>query len=249
MLWHRGGGLPAARGDREGAVGGGSRPRHSARDRDRRENYVYGASGVVEVYLACWSADSREDYRDKALLACKSAVRATRNSPVRRPRSLLLSGRAAFLSGKPARARRMWTQVLASAEKFGPHRERGLALLEIGRAAEADDPRRHATLSRAAEIFEGMAPRRTWRPLGWRCRPAAPWRAHEAQDRHHRGRNGGARGSLRSHQDQGATGPVRRDDLPARLAARRQGRERPVARRADRGAWPACLVRLLRKRI
>ena len=35
MLWHRGGGLPAARGDREGAVGGGSRPRHSARDRDR----------------------------------------------------------------------------------------------------------------------------------------------------------------------------------------------------------------------
>ena len=119
-------------------------------------NYVYGASGVVEVYLACWSADSREDYRDKALLACKSAVRATRNSPVCRPRSLLLSGRAAFLSGKPARARRMWTQVLASAEKFGLHRERGLALLEIGRAAEADDPRRHATLSRAAEIFEGM---------------------------------------------------------------------------------------------
>lgn len=50
----------------------------------------------------------------------------------------------------------MWTQVLASAEKFGLHRERGLALLEIGRAAEADDPRRHATLSRAAEIFEGM---------------------------------------------------------------------------------------------
>ena len=30
---------------------------------------------------------------------------------------------------------------------------------------------------------------------------------------------------------------------------RQAGRERPVARRADRGAWPACLVRLLRKRI
>jgi adenylate cyclase len=120
-------------------------------------NYIYGASGVIEVYLACWTTGGVQgDFRDKALLACESALRATRNSPVCRPRSLFLSGRAAFLSGKPARAGRMWTQVLASAEKFGLHRERALALLEIGRAAEAHDPRRHASLSRAAEIFEGM---------------------------------------------------------------------------------------------
>ena len=57
----------------------------------------------------------------------------------------------------------------------------------------------------------------------------------------------GARGRFRSHADQGASRPVRRDDLPARLAARRQGGERAAAGRADRGARTACLVRLLRK--
>jgi hypothetical protein len=120
-------------------------------------NYIYGASGVIEVYLACWAAAGAQgDFRDKALLACESAIRATRNSPVCRPRSLLLSGRAAFLSGKPARARKMWMQVLAAAERFGLHRERALALFEIGCAAEAHDPRRYANLSRAAEIFEAM---------------------------------------------------------------------------------------------
>lgn len=124
-------------------------------------NYIYGASGVIEVYLACWAKScSRDDHQDKALLACESVNRATRNSPVCRPRSLLLGGRAAFLSGKLARARRMWAQVLASAERLGLVRERALALFEIGRAAEAHDPRRQSNLSRAAEIFEaiGAAP-------------------------------------------------------------------------------------------
>ncbi len=120
-------------------------------------NYIYGASGVIEVYLACWSAASPGgDHRNKALLACDCARRATRNSPVCRPRSLLLSGRAAFLSGKPARARRMWTQALGLADRFRLRREGGLALFEIGRAAGVGDPRRHSNLSRAAEIFEGM---------------------------------------------------------------------------------------------
>jgi len=120
-------------------------------------NYIYGASGVIEVYLACWAADGPQgNFRDKALLACESTIRATRHSPVCRPRSLLLNGRAAFLSGKPARARRIWTQVLASAEKFGLHRERALALFEIGRMAEARDPFRLNNLSRAAEMFEKM---------------------------------------------------------------------------------------------
>ena len=120
-------------------------------------NYIYGTSGVVEVYLACWSEMSPGgDYRNKALLACNCARRATRNSPVCRPRSLLLSGRAAFLSGKPERAHRMWMQALALAERFGLPRERASALFEVGRAAATNDPRRHSNLSRAAEIFEGM---------------------------------------------------------------------------------------------
>ena len=124
-------------------------------------NYIYGASGVIEVYLACWamkplSAVSQADVRNKALLACECARRATRHSPVCRPRALLLSGRAASLSGKSGRARKLWTDVAASAEKLHLRRERALALYEIGRATDSDDPRRRSNLSRAAEIFEAM---------------------------------------------------------------------------------------------
>ena len=50
----------------------------------------------------------------------------------------------------------MWTQALALAERFGLRRERASALYEIGRAAAANDPAVTPSLSRAAEIFEGM---------------------------------------------------------------------------------------------
>jgi class 3 adenylate cyclase/tetratricopeptide (TPR) repeat protein len=124
-------------------------------------NYIYGASGVIEVYLACWamktsSAVSEADVRNKALLACECARRSTRHSPVCRPRALLLSGRAASLSGKSSRARKLWTDVAASAEKLHLRRERALALYEIGRATDSRDPCRRSSLSRAAEIFEAI---------------------------------------------------------------------------------------------
>ena len=139
-------------------------------------NYIYGASGVIEVYLACWSAaNAGDDYRSKALLACDSVRRATRNSPVCRPRSLLLSGRAAFLSGKTARARHLWTQALAQADRFGLRREAGLALYEIGRAAEPGDPSGHSNLSRAVKALEaiGAEPDLAMARLALSSRPSA----------------------------------------------------------------------------
>ena len=81
-------------------------------------NYIYGVSGVIEVLQARWSTESKSvgvksDAREKALLACKCARRATRASPVCRPQSLLLNGRAALLSGRPGLAARMWTKAAA----------------------------------------------------------------------------------------------------------------------------------------
>ena len=124
-------------------------------------NYIYGASGVVEVFLACWQMEKNSpavgaDFRGKALLACKCVRRATRASPVCRPQSLLLSGRAAFLSGQPRRARRMWVKAANTAEKLQMRRESALALFEIGRLARPGDPLRLSYLLRAAEIFEAM---------------------------------------------------------------------------------------------
>jgi len=90
------------------------------------------------------------------LLACECARRATRHSPVCRPRALLLSGRAASLSGKSGRARKQWTNAAVSAEKLHLRRERALALYEIGCATDSGDPGRRSSLSRAAEIFEAI---------------------------------------------------------------------------------------------
>ena len=124
-------------------------------------NYIYGASGVIEVYLSFWGMEPRlaasaEAARSRALLGCECVRRATRTSPACGPRSLLLGGRAALLSGHPGRARRMWTKAAAAAERLNLRRERALALYEIGRVARLDDPGRDLNLSCAAAIFEEM---------------------------------------------------------------------------------------------
>ena len=124
-------------------------------------NYIYGVSGVIEAYLSHWAAETqpatlRAECRNKALLACKHAQRATRASPVCQPQTLLLRGRAALLSGRRASARRMWTRAAAAAEALQMQRELGLALHEIGRLSAASDPGRRKQLSRAAKIFDAM---------------------------------------------------------------------------------------------
>ena len=76
-------------------------------------SYVYGVVEVVEVFLAKWAEEkgrlnTRSYAMSRALLACKHAARVTRMSPVCRPQALLLGGRAALLSRRPAKAQRLW---------------------------------------------------------------------------------------------------------------------------------------------
>ena len=124
-------------------------------------SYVYGVVGVAEVFLARWREekdrqDVRSFARSRALLACRHAARVTRSSPVCRPQTLLLLGRAALLSGRTAKAQRLWGSAARAAMELQMPRELGLALYEIGQIKSRDDPQRSSNLVRAAEIFEGV---------------------------------------------------------------------------------------------
>jgi hypothetical protein len=124
-------------------------------------SYVYGVVGVAEVFLAKWTEEKdRQDVnsfaRSRALLACRHAARVTRMSPVCRPQALLLLGRAALLSGRPAKAQRLWGSAAKAAKKLQMPRELGLALYEIGQTKARNDPERSSNLVRAAAIFEGV---------------------------------------------------------------------------------------------
>jgi class 3 adenylate cyclase/tetratricopeptide (TPR) repeat protein len=124
-------------------------------------SYVYGVVGITEVLLAKWAEnkdrrDTGSYARSQALLACRHAARATRMSPVCRPQALLLLGRAALLSGKPAKAQRLWNDAALAAKQLQMPREIGLALYEIGRTKSHDDPERSSNLVKAADIFEGV---------------------------------------------------------------------------------------------
>ena len=101
----------------------------------------------------------RSDAKAKALSACKHAVRATRTSPVCHPQALLLKGRVAFMSGKNAVAHRNWRLAAQAAARLEMPREIGLALYEMGRTAEINDPRRPSKLMQAADIFEKIGAR------------------------------------------------------------------------------------------
>jgi class 3 adenylate cyclase/tetratricopeptide (TPR) repeat protein len=124
-------------------------------------SYVYGVVGVTEVLLAKWAEEKdRQNVgsfaRSRALLACRHAARVTRMSPVCRPQTLLLLGRAALLSGRPAKAQRLWGSAAKAAKKLQMPRELGLALYEIGQTKSHNDPERSSNLVRAAAIFEGV---------------------------------------------------------------------------------------------
>jgi class 3 adenylate cyclase/tetratricopeptide (TPR) repeat protein len=119
-------------------------------------SYVYGVAGIVEVLLdsVCGTAPASDESRAALRTAIRHARRATRTSPVCWPQALLMRGRLAQLSGRPAKARRMLQKAAACAERLQMRREHGLALLEMGRLAAPSDRSGTKFLLRASEIFE-----------------------------------------------------------------------------------------------
>ena len=120
-------------------------------------SYIYGVVGVADVLLARWANEGdQRNVASQALLACKHAARVTRMSPVCRPQTLLLLGRAALLSGRSAKAQRLWDSAAEAARTLQMPREFGLALYQIGQTKARDDPERASNLFRAADIFESV---------------------------------------------------------------------------------------------
>ncbi|MBR0906607.1 AAA family ATPase [Bradyrhizobium liaoningense] len=124
-------------------------------------SYVYGVVGVAEVFLAQWAEEkgrlnTRSHAMPRALLACKHAARVTRMSPVCRPQALLLGGRAALLSRRPAKAQRLWKSAARTATKLQMPREIGLALFQIAQTRPLGDPERSSNLIRAQDILLGV---------------------------------------------------------------------------------------------
>ena len=122
--------------------------------------YSYGAAGVAETLLARWERASRDETRDPGLqataqLASRLLDRVARTSPVCRPRALLIRGRVALLSGRPARARRQWQRAAHVANKLRMPYEVGLSLYAIGRSTREEADRKD-NIKRAAEIFETL---------------------------------------------------------------------------------------------
>ncbi len=122
-------------------------------------SYVYGVTGIVNVLLdpACTAATPASDKISLGLqTVIGEARRATRASPVCQPQALLMRGRLAQLSGRPAKARRIWAKAAACAERLQMRREHGLALLEMGRLVRPRDGSTTKFLLRASEIFENI---------------------------------------------------------------------------------------------
>lgn len=120
--------------------------------------YVFGASGIAEVYLGCCETageTGRVDLGERVRLACKQLSRLARTSPICRPYALLMQGRASFVAGDKNKARSLWEQAAKVAEALQMPREQAWAFYEIGNGCDHDASRK-IYLSKAAEIFDRL---------------------------------------------------------------------------------------------
>jgi hypothetical protein len=119
---------------------------------------AYGS--IAEVYLSLMEASSRvEESRNLLALSrngCRLLDRFARQFPIGQTRSLLCSGRLAWMTGKRRKAHKEWRRALAEAEIRQMPYEQGLAHLEIGRHLPSKVQDRSVHLSRASEIFRRL---------------------------------------------------------------------------------------------
>ena len=125
-----------------------------------------GYAGAAETFLALWESSdlgpfhpSRKQLADSARGAVAGLGRLARVYPVAAPRAWLLKGTARWLSGRRGSARRAWRKSLQAAERLSMPLEIALALGEIGRHLEPEDPARRERLAQAIEIFERLGAR------------------------------------------------------------------------------------------
>jgi class 3 adenylate cyclase/tetratricopeptide (TPR) repeat protein len=116
-----------------------------------------GFAGPAEVYLANWERNSSsESCRTLAIKSAKHTTWYAKVFAIGRPRARRNEGLVQWLLNHPDRARKLWTQSLADAERLALPFEAGLAHLELGRHADAHSPDRNSHLRKAIELFDSV---------------------------------------------------------------------------------------------
>jgi tetratricopeptide (TPR) repeat protein len=128
-------------------------------------SYLYGYSGVAEVYLALWEMGSdlemKQDLRTSARRACKDLHFFAKVFPLAKPHAWLFQGLYDWQTGKQRKAHQAWKKSLTHAQNQDNSYQQGLTYYEIGRHLLAGERtengwghREH--LQHAAEIFSSL---------------------------------------------------------------------------------------------
>ena len=257
LLRHRGRRISAARRDREGAVGGGSRVRPVARDGHRLGKLHLRRLGrhrsLSRLLVGGEAPIGRVPSGRIATRPCSPAIaqgarRGTRRFVVRArcysadaPRFCPASRRAPAGCGRKPSPR---PTNSACAGRAALRSSRSVAR-GVGRSTPPFQP-----FARRGDLRgDGRRARSGRRPAGAVVMPDRRGGPMKRKIVIIGGGMAGLAAAFDLTRTKALRDQLRSDDLPARLAAGRQGGERPAARRADRRARPACLVRLLRERI
>jgi class 3 adenylate cyclase len=112
---------------------------------------------TAEVAIALWQvsrqhgSDEEAAARTVAQQAVRSLRRYAHTFPIGQPRLLLCQGLLAWISGRPARAQRVWRRSLAAAERLGMPYDQLLAHQQLGRHGHTSERGHH--LTRAHQLF------------------------------------------------------------------------------------------------
>ena len=128
----------------------------SAKSTPSNYSSFVGYSAPASVYLQLWEDGYQLDGLDRlSWKACRSFRKFVRVFPIGQPRALLLEGLHHWLSGKQSRAHQNWQESLELSREMAMQYDEGLALYQIGRHLQENDPLRQEVLIKAAEIFQG----------------------------------------------------------------------------------------------
>lgn len=125
--------------------------------------HVKGLTGMCEAYLALWElarhqgrAGAASSLARVSRRACRFFRRYARHFPVAASRSARFSGTAAWLAGRPNRARGHWKRAIQQAQVNAMEYDEALAWMEIARFLPPDDPLRVEHLERARSLVLGL---------------------------------------------------------------------------------------------
>lgn len=128
-------------------------------------NFFAQGEGYSSVAWTClWAWESRrtrsapevEDLRTLSRTAVMALDRLAGVCPVCLPRACIVRGTFEWVSGRPARARALWTRGLAQARVLGMPLDQALAHFELGRHLPAEAPDRLEHVAQAKDWFDRL---------------------------------------------------------------------------------------------